>query len=71
MFGRIAVEWSQDENTITLAFGIPANTQAKLDLSLAKTSNLVLFKSSKKKGTPINAISTLGSGNYKINLTKE
>lgn len=71
MYGRIAVEWSQDENTITLAFGIPANTQAKLDLSLAKTSNLVLFKSNKKKGTPINAISTLGSGNYEIILTKE
>lgn len=71
MYGLIEVEWSQNENTITLAFSIPANTQAKLDLSLAKTSKLVLYKSNKKKGIPIKVISTLGSGNYEIILIKE
>ena len=71
MYGLIEVEWSQNENTITLAFSIPANTQAKLDLSLAKASKLVLLRSNKKKGIPIKEISTLGSGNYEIILIKE
>ena len=69
-FGTISVAWERDENSITLSFEVPTNSQCTLDLSLVESFDRQLFTKQKRKGSPIESIVSLGSGSYRIILTK-
>ena len=69
-FGTISVAWERDENSITLSFEVPTNSQCTVDLSSVESFDRQLFTKQKRKGSPIESIVSLGSGSYRIILTK-
>lgn len=69
-FGKISVAWERDENSITLSFEVPTNSQCTVDLSSVESFDRQLFTKQKRKGSPIESIVSLGSGSYRIILTK-
>jgi len=70
-FGTIAVDWVQDEKSIELSFEVPVNSQATVDLSAVEAIDRQLFSKQKRKGSPVAATVGLGSGSYRIVLTKK
>jgi alpha-L-rhamnosidase len=68
--GTIKVNWTQENERVQLAFEVPVNTTAKVDLTSIESTERILFQNNKRKGTPIEAVTTLGSGKYRIELTK-
>lgn len=70
-YGTIEVAWYQDENSIELSIAVPVNSQTKIDLSAVEAVNRQLYTKSNRKTRSMAPIENLGSGTYRIVITKK